>query len=42
MTDVFSRHYDHYDYLAEKREAMVYWCAEMDARGMKKPLQQKR
>lgn len=31
MTDVSSRHYDRYDYLAEKREAMAAWDAWLSA-----------
>lgn len=30
MSDVGSRHYDRYDYLAEKREAMDQWSAWLD------------
>lgn len=37
MTDVASRHYDHYDYLNEKREAMERWSIAMLERGLKRP-----
>ncbi len=30
MNDVSSKHYDRYDYLSEKREAMTLWCEYLD------------
>jgi integrase len=32
MTDVASRHYDHYDYLNEKRDAMAAWSIAIKSR----------
>ena len=31
MTDVSARHYDRYDYLPEKREALEAWCRHLEA-----------
>lgn len=32
LTDVSSKHYDHYDYQSEKREAINKWCNELKRR----------